>query len=165
MLEQKCFMTPRPRPIWLQTCSLFHRSPMTPYGGISAYTRRTKNAEWPKIMSAGQGLVVVSQAMRLPLPIYKKPTGERLQFPLKDRPGGRRKFHPLPIRHRKSVTRDSEAGMNVMIPLHIVSLFFAIVVTPWLISRLLLARQSCLITLAGWGRHDRLNVTVPSRPG
>ncbi|MEI6564970.1 MAG: hypothetical protein WCO42_11765 [bacterium] len=49
-----------------------------------------------------------------------------------------------------------------MLPLHLASLFFAIVTTPWFISRLLLPRQSRLITLAGWGPvMVAVNVIVP----
>lgn len=47
-------------------------------------------------------------------------------------------------------------------PLHLVSLFLAIVVTPWLLSRLLLRRHSWKIILAGWGPVlISVNMAVP----
>jgi hypothetical protein len=47
-------------------------------------------------------------------------------------------------------------------PFHIVALFLAIVVTPWLISRLFLQRHSWGIILAGWGpAMISINVVIP----
>jgi len=47
-------------------------------------------------------------------------------------------------------------------PFHLVALFLAIVVTPWLLSRLLLRRHSWRIILAGWGPAlISVNMTVP----
>jgi hypothetical protein len=49
-----------------------------------------------------------------------------------------------------------------MMLLHIGTLFLAIAVTPWLVSRIILPRQSLIVTLAGWGvAMTAMNVGVP----